>query len=285
MAIQTDNPRTSGGQRLNGVLAQSAPDIPLVTVVTAVFNGEAYLRECLESVLAQDYPNIEHIILDGGSTDGTLDILREYNDRVALWKSEPDKGVYDAWNKALTEARGDWISFLGADDEFLDGAISAYMETAIQSPSAEYIASLGRIAFPSGYEKMYGRPLTWKKLSRRMQALHVGSMHKRSLFERHGKFNTAYRIVGDYEFLLRPHSDSAFAFMDRPTVLVRAGGISDSVEALHEASKAKVTTGEVPLLLAKFDLYLALIKYMSRPVAYCILRTFAGAKSSRVDLP
>jgi glycosyltransferase involved in cell wall biosynthesis len=92
----------------------------------------------MESILRQDYPNIEHIVLDGGSSDGTVDVLRKYDDRIALWKSEPDRGIYDAWNKGLALARGEWICFLGADDEFLSGAVSAYMEFASQNPVAEY---------------------------------------------------------------------------------------------------------------------------------------------------
>ena len=107
--MQTLSVSTCGGKRMKGILAQSSAGLPLVTVVTAVFNGQPTIQGCLESVLKQDYPNIEHILLDGGSTDGTLDVLHQYDDRIALWKSEPDKGVYDAWNKGLTEAHGEWI--------------------------------------------------------------------------------------------------------------------------------------------------------------------------------
>ncbi|MHB8390785.1 MAG: glycosyltransferase [Acidobacteriaceae bacterium] len=120
-------------------------------MITAIYNGEKYIAGCLESVLQQDYPGIEHIVLDGGSTDQTVDILRRYDDRVEYWASEPDNGVYDAWNKGLTEARGDWICFLGADDEFLPGAISAYMEMARDNPQAEYLGSQVEWVHESGY--------------------------------------------------------------------------------------------------------------------------------------
>ena len=83
----------------------------------------------------------------------------DFNDRIALWRSEPDAGVYDAWNKALAEARGEWICFLGVDDEFLPGAISAYMALAAKNPKAEYLCSKVRWVHPSGYERMARTPL------------------------------------------------------------------------------------------------------------------------------
>ncbi len=277
MAMRIHEESTSGGQRLKDIWAEGTTEFPLVTVVTAVFNGGSYLEGCLESVLAQDYPNIEHIIMDGGSTDGTLDILRQYEGRIALWRSESDRGVYDAWNKALLEARGEWICFLGVDDEFLPGAISAYMAFASQNKDVDYIASAGKIAYPSGYERVYGHPWTWKKLSRRMQALHVGSMHKRSLFEQYGNFDISYRIVGDYEFLLRPRINLRAAFMSVPTVVVRSGGISDSIDALYEASRAKLETGDLPKLLIRIDLCFALIKYKARPLVHYVLKRLVGS--------
>jgi glycosyltransferase involved in cell wall biosynthesis len=263
-----------GGRRFKVGVLEGTVEQPLVTVITAVFNGRPHLTGCLDSVLRQDYPNIEHILWDGGSTDGTVDILRQYDDRIALWRSEPDKGIYDAWNKALLEARGEWICFLGADDELLPDAVSSYMAFASENRGAEYLASKGRVVHPSGYEEIYGRPWTWKKFSRRMYALHVGSMHKKTLFERYGHFDTSYRMTADYEFLLRPGAELRFAFMPRVTVFIRGGGISDSTQALHEANRAKLETGRLPRSLVLADLWLALFKYKVRPLAHPILKGF-----------
>src|ERR1700722_15718402 len=147
--MQVDSATKFGGQRGKGILAQGRPDLPLVTVITAVYNGQPYVAGCLESVLRQDYPNIEHIVLDAGSNDGTVDVLRQYDDRIALWRSEPDRGIFDAWNKALLEAHGEWICFLGSDDEFLPGAVSAFMPLSAQDPQAEYLCSKAKLLFPS----------------------------------------------------------------------------------------------------------------------------------------
>jgi glycosyltransferase involved in cell wall biosynthesis len=264
--MQPVNESMSGGQRLRGIVLESTTEFPLVTVVTAIFNGQSHVAGCLESVLRQDYPNIEHIIMDGGSSDGTVEVLRQYDDRIAFWKSERDNGVYEAWNKALKEARGKWICFLGVDDEFLPGAVSAYMALAAENPQAEYLCSKVKWVHPSGYERIIGGPCTWPKFSRFMCALHVGSMHSKRLFEQYGQFDTSYRISADYEFLLRPRANLRTAFSPTVTVLMRAGGISDSIKALHEANRARLETGGLPKALLLFDYWLAAIKYKVRPV-------------------
>src|ERR1700732_3837604 len=109
--------------RNNGATKQSKPadidEFPPVSIITAVFNGQDSIASCIQSVLRQNYPNIEHIIVDGGSTDGTVEVLRHYGGQIATWISEPDAGVYDAWNKGLKLASGHWIAFLGADDIYL----------------------------------------------------------------------------------------------------------------------------------------------------------------------
>ncbi len=271
--MQSDKGSTSGGYRLKGTLAKSTTERPLVTVVTAVFNGQPHVAGCLESVLSQDYPNIEHIILDGGSNDGTIEVLRQYDNKIAFWKSERDKGVYDAWNKALLEAHGEWICFLGIDDEFLPGAVSAYMALAAKNPQAEYLCSKVKWVDPSGNERIIGRPCTWRKFLRFMCALHVGSMHSKRLFERYGQFDTSYRISADYEFLLRPRADLRTAFLPAVTVLMRAGGISDSIKALYEANRARLETGGLTKALSFFDLGLAVTKYKARPVTSLVRNT------------
>jgi len=262
----------SGGKRLKGILAENSADQPLVTVVTAVYNGQSYMAGCLESVLRQDYPNVEHIVLDGGSCDGTVDVLREYDDRIALWRSEPDGGVYDAWNKALAEARGEWICFLGVDDEFLPGAISAYMALAAANPNAEYLSSNVRWVHPSGFQKILGQPWTWGAFSQWMCTPHVGSMHRRSLFDRLGGYNISYRIVADYELLLRARDALRTAYMPIITVVMRAGGTSDTCRAFLEQARAKISAGGRNALLTTVELYAKIAKYSLRPLRYAMAR-------------
>jgi glycosyltransferase involved in cell wall biosynthesis len=244
----------SGGKRLIGELAEGNPEFPLVTIITAVFNGEAVLESCLQSVFSQDYPNIEHIIVDGGSTDGTISLLRRYEDRLALWVSEPDKGVYDAWNKGVALARGEWIAFLGADDMYLPGAISTYIALARSHPEAEFLSSKARLDHPTGYSPTFGGPWEWPRFTTAMTTIHVGTLHHRELFERYGKFNIAYRIAGDYEFMLRARNSLKAAYTPEITVIMRAGGVSDSTAGLYEARRAKVEAGVRTRLHAEIEL-------------------------------
>ena len=92
--------------------------LPLITIIIAVFNGAKTLQQCIDSVAQQSYPNKELIIIDGGSKDGTLDLLKANSEKIDYWVSETDNGIYNAWNKGLAQANGDWICFLGADDFF-----------------------------------------------------------------------------------------------------------------------------------------------------------------------
>lgn len=108
--------KCEGGLRSKGYFKINFDDKPLITVITVVFNGEKYLEETIQSVINQTYDNVEYIIIDGGSVDGTLEVIRKYEEAIDYWVSEPDMGIYDAMNKGVKLASGDWLLFLGSDD-------------------------------------------------------------------------------------------------------------------------------------------------------------------------
>ena len=248
--------KLEGGRRLKAIDETPDTQEPLVSIITAVFNSREYVTRCIESVLRQDYPNIEHIVIDGGSTDGTVEILRSFDDRIAFWRSVPDKGIYDAWNKGLAEARGEWICFIGADDELLPGTVTAYMHLAKLHPEAEYLSSQIRYVHPSGYiNPGHGRAWSWPAFARAMYVAHPASMHRRDLYERLGTYDTSYRSAADYELLLRARGTLRAAYMPEVTAVMRAGGVSDNSSALQEAYRARVSTGGRNRLLARLDLW------------------------------
>ena len=221
---------------------------PLVTIITATFNSGKTLENTINSVLEQSYDNIEYIIIDGGSTDNTLDIISKYKERISHVISEPDNGVYDAWNKGIKLSKGDWISFLGSDDVMYPNAVHQYVNFIEQNPEVEYVSSrVDYVNEDNSLNSIIGERWSWPKFSRIMKVAHVGSFHNKSLYIECGLYNTSYKIVADYEFLLRK------GFFNHITVRMKSGGISYSYKAIYESLKARVKTGKRKKIYAFVD--------------------------------
>ena len=236
-----------------------------VSVITAVYNAAPTLEECLLSVRRQSCPEVEHIVIDGGSTDGSVEILQRHSSLLAYWVSEPDRGVFDAWNKGLSVATGEWIAFLGADDLLLPDALSQYLNVC-RGTDAQYVSSLVRFIRPGLPDTVRGRAWSWPAFQRKMTTAHVGSLHRFDLFDKYGKYDTSYKIAGDYEFLLRPGKSLHSVFLGEITAVMSAGGVSDSFAALKEIHRAKVRTGGRNLFWAFWELWVERLKLAVRRV-------------------
>jgi glycosyltransferase involved in cell wall biosynthesis len=223
---------------------------PLFSIVTVVFNGAQTVEATIRSVSAQSFRNFEYIVLDGASRDGTTAILEKHAGSIDYWVSEPDSGIYNAWNKALSVARGEWIAFLGADDVYCPDALLHYAQAIAARPAdaAQYVSSRVRLAKAGKVVRTFGSAWSWPAFSHHMTVAHVGSMHRRTLFEQYGRFDESYRVCGDYELLLRPRDRLRAAFVDRVTATMAFGGVSNTNVrlALAEQEKAKRTTGGRP---------------------------------------
>lgn len=222
-------------------------------MVISVRNGARTLQRCLESIRAQTYESQEAIVIDGGSTDGTLDILKRNGSKLAYWMSEPDKGIYDAWNKALPHARGEWICFLGADDYLWAPDTLERLAPVLERAYPPIRVVYGEVALVNedGGEM---RRITedWRAARERFSQImclpHTGLMQHRSLFETHGEFDASFRIGGDYEMLLRELLDGEALFV--PGLVVAGmghGGLSSSPEGslrmLREFRRAQLKHG------------------------------------------
>lgn len=204
---------------------------PLISIIVAVFNGKATLQQCIDSVTQQTYPNKELIIIDGGSKDGTVEILEENSNKLSYWISELDRGIYNAWNKGLTQVQGEWVCFLGADDYFWDATVLERMAVHLEMLPASVRVAYGRIMLIGADCPPLQKGESWEQVKgffgQSMCIPHVGTMHRRNLFEQHGKFDESFRIAGDYELLLRELKTGDAVFIpDIITAGQRRGGIS-----------------------------------------------------------
>ena len=214
-------------------------DMPLITIIIAVFNGAKTLQRCLDSIYKQNYPCIEIIIMDGASTDGSFDILKFNHNKISYWESRSDNGIYHAWNKALEHVHGDWVCFLGADDYFWDINVLELMVPQLNAVSTNTKVVYGKVAMVSVNNeviKIIGESwvITQRNLLRKMCLPHQGVMHHRTMFESRGKFDESFKISGDYELLLRELKTGNANFVGEIIVAgMQVGGVSNSFNNIH----------------------------------------------------
>ncbi|WP_082441256.1 glycosyltransferase family 2 protein [Sphingomonas sp. Leaf230] len=238
---------------------------PVVSLIIACFNASSTLSDAIISVLTQGRGDVELIVIDGQSTDRTIDVIRRYDAQIDYWISELDNGIYHAWNKGVRVARGSYICFLGADDILLPGALDAYARQIAMSPEAEFLSS--RVRYGEGeHAPIIGLPWRWKQFRRYMTTAHVGSMHRRSLFDRVGLYDESFMITGDYELLLRAGHTLKTAFLNVITVQMGVGGISSgrSNRVFLETADAKRRHSGLPAWIVTVDRWRATLGFRLR---------------------
>jgi len=218
---------------------------PLVTIVTVCFNAATHIEQTIKSVLAQSYSQIEYVVIDGGSTDGTLEIIERFSSRITKWISEPDDGIAHAMNKGLEMTRGDYVLFLHADDYLLS-------QTSIEEAVSYLQGDHEIVAFTIYYETSKGKVLNrprgfdWR-MNFKTGLWHQAVFCRRSLFDRIGGFDPSFKITMDYEFFLRAYKCGTLVkVVDFPVSVMRDVGISsrrdwDSLEKrLNEENKCHI---------------------------------------------
>lgn len=235
---------------------------PKISIITASYNAVSTIEKTILSIINQTYPNIEYIIIDGGSTDGTVDIIKKYEDKIAYWISEPDKGIYDAWNKGLNVAHGDWIEFIGADD-FLLNNISKDLYTLLQDQDIanfDLITAKGKLINKSGkFLKYCGEEFSWTTFRKYMNICHGATLHNKNLFNQIGSFDTQYRYSADYELILRKKDKLKVLFINKSVLMIQIGGASYSIAGLKESFKIKKKNNILPLY---YNLYMFVKAYI-----------------------
>lgn len=214
---------------------------PLVSVVTVSFNAAATIAGTLDSVRAQTWRPMESVVVDGGSRDGTQDIVARYADITGTVVSEPDGGIYDAMNKGIDLARGEILLFLNADDSFVDeGVVAAAVSVFMADPDVDLVFGdaiyrTAEGAFLRRFKRVNGRNLLYGDLC------HQVVFARKSVFERFGRFNLEYRINADYDWMLRVFRGGArVRYLPHAIVYYDAGGLSAANLSFTRAERMRV---------------------------------------------
>lgn len=207
---------------------------PKISIITVCFNSEATIRDTIESVLHQSYPNIEYLIIDGGSTDDTLKIIAEYGTKISRVVSERDRGIYDAMNKGIHLASGEIIGILNSDDVYMDtNSVKVLVSPIIQDSSDASFADLVVVSLGDlnevvrYYDSCYFSP---KKFRFGWMPAHPTFFIKKSCYEAAGDYSLNYKIAADYEMLIRLLLIYGFTYtyIPKPLIKMRLGGASSA---------------------------------------------------------
>jgi glycosyltransferase involved in cell wall biosynthesis len=206
-------------------------NLPRFSIIVVVMNRQATIQKCIDSVAYQQHSNKELIIIDGGSTDNTIPIIEANKSKVHYSVSEADTGIYNAMNKGIYRATGDWIIFLGADDYLLDSDVLTRVASRLVSTNCDSRLVYGRVAVVSDEDCcVLGE---WGDFNHQIFGLpHQATFHHKSLFEIHGNFDESFRIAGDYELLLRELKCFRAAYL--PDIIVAGfsnGGVSTDLNS------------------------------------------------------
>lgn len=203
-----------------------------VSIITSCFNREATIAQAIESVLAQDYPNIEYIVVDGASNDNSLTIINRYKNKISKIISEPDKGMYEAINKGLRVATGDIIGLVHSDDFLYATNTISRMVAAFERTDADFVYGNGLFVNPENTNKvirnwMGGSYSKWK-VKHGWLPLHPTCYIKKSCIDRLGMYNESYKIAADSDFLVRYlyEADLKVYYLNEYIVRMRMGGLS-----------------------------------------------------------
>lgn len=231
--------------------------MPKISIIIATFNAAKTLRTALDSVSGLQMKDWECIIVDGASKDGTVEIIREYVDSDSRFRyvSEPDKGIYDAFNKGWKMAQGEWIYYLGGDDKLTPHGISDLL--AHECPNVDLLGGSVFLLWPNGRQK--------KQLSQGYRGCHQAYLTKRTVIQQVGGFNMSYKIIADFEMLnkLSVSKKYVVANYDIPTAYFGVGGESQKLGSVFTVCK------EIYLISCKYHLR----KFPLLYVSYLFLRT------------
>lgn len=248
---------------------------PLVSVITVCYNAATVIEATILSILSQTYPNVEYIIIDGGSTDGTIDVIKRYEQQISCWISEPDRGIYDAMNKGIAKSVGEWIHFLNAGDIYLNThALDDFMRYSFEKRMKSDVL-YGDVICKFNFGNLVLKPGALSDFESYFPISHPATLVKGKVL-RENVFDISYRISADYELLYRLyHKGYLFEYVPIPLVLFDAiTGISSTNPLLLYRENMRVQ-GNLGIL--KFYSGVVVIKVrvlLSFVINICLLNDF-----------
>jgi glycosyltransferase involved in cell wall biosynthesis len=231
--------------RMRDGFNQDENSTPLVTVVTVVFNDAQHIEATIQSVISQTYANIEHIIIDGGSTDGTLDIIKKYEGRIDCWLSERDDGIYDAMNKGINLSSGDWLGFMNSGDVFFDfNVVESVFKNIDKIVGKDIVYGDALITYPE-YAHM-GKLMKagllnnlWKGMQFSHQSMFASAKHLKQ-----NKFNLENKLTADFEYIYSAYCQhKEFLYIEKTISSVSAGGASDIKRSQSCRERLSIVSG------------------------------------------
>jgi glycosyltransferase involved in cell wall biosynthesis len=236
------------------------------TIIIATYNAQDHIENTIKSVINQDYKNFELVIVDGGSTDGTLEIINNFSSLISHMISEKDKGIYDAWNKGVKMSSKEWILFLGSGDTLTPGSLNRYSDyLGNEIKKLQFVSSRINLVNSDGrITRVVGKAWHWNYFRKYMCTSHVAALHNRSLYKEYGYYDSNLRIVGDYELLLRAKEKLSTGFVDSVQANMLVGGVSNNLNSLRETLAVKIKNSDRSILGCFLDYYYSLLVWILR---------------------
>lgn len=236
------------------------------TIIIATYNAQNHIENTIKSVINQDYKNYELVVVDGCSSDRTLEIINNFSSFISITISEKDKGIYDAWNKGVKISSNEWILFLGSGDTLTPGSLKRYTDyITSNSKLYQFVSSRINLVYSDGrIARVVGGSWSWNCFRKYMCTSHVAALHNRSLFNDYGYYDSSLKIVGDYELLLRAQDKLNAGFVDFVQANMLIGGVSNNLGSLRETLAVKVKYSDRGIFECFLDYYYSLLVWILR---------------------
>jgi len=240
---------------------------PLISIITVCKNSEEFIQSCIKSVVEQDFTNFEYIVIDGGSTDQTVNIIKQYDEYIKYWHSKEDSGLAEAFNNGFKNSNGSWILYLNSDDIFSNiNSLSKMAPFLMENQDSDVVMGqvdvVTREAIPKFIRGPYGSKFKWQKFVIQDTIPHQSAFINRNFFFKIGLFNEKLRIAVDYEHFLRCGKKIKVTNVPLKISLMRDGGLSQDnlMATIRDWHKARVLSGNINILLSLLIMQYQLMK-------------------------